>query len=440
MVSREHKLDEVYGVAREVPANYVSRGGVDGAFVNSLARDKHVVVFGSSKQGKTTLRKHTLSDDDYVVVVCNNRWTNLSFLFTAILKAAGYTVAQSSTKTVGGTYKVTAKIEGALHLPLVAKGKTGGDAGYERASEVTTKSAALELDPMDVNDIIIALENLCFDRYIFLEDFHYLPESTQTDFAVALKAFHEQSKLTFVVVGVWLDENRLIVYNGDLTERLIAVNADAWSPSQLREVIEKGEKLLNIEISEEFKVGVIKGCFESVSVVQETCHKLCEDAGVFATRAKREVIGSSVDAGAMIRGVIEKQSARYTAFLRNFAEGFQTTELEMYRWLLLPVLRASPQKLERGLTYAEIRQIIDANHPTGKVNAGNITQALQSAAALQVGKLNVKPIILDYDQSARRMNVVDRSFLIWLGHQDRGELLAEAGLPKFAEDPRQLGF
>jgi hypothetical protein len=49
--STRHRLDEVYGVARDLPINYVTRQGVDGEFVASLTRDKHIVVFGSSKQG-----------------------------------------------------------------------------------------------------------------------------------------------------------------------------------------------------------------------------------------------------------------------------------------------------------------------------------------------------------------------------------------------------
>lgn len=47
-------------------------------------------------------------------------------------------------------------------------------------------------------------------------------------------------------------------------------------------------------------------------------------------------------------------------------------------------------------------------------------------------KQGITPIILDYDQTDRKLKVVDRGFLIWLGHQDRSDLLAEAELP----DPR----
>jgi hypothetical protein len=426
---KTYRLDDVYGVTRDLPINYVEREGVDGEFIASLARDKHIVVFGSSKQGKTSLRKHSLNDDDYVVVTCSNRWASLGLLHTAILKAAGYTVEQSTTKTAEGNFKVTAKLEGKAGIPLVAQGKVGGEGSYEDKAAEAVTTAPLELDPGDVNDIIAALATIDFEKFIVLEDFHYLPDETQQDFAVALKAFHEHSPLTFIVVGVWLDENRLIQFNGDLTERVIAVNADAWSKEQLTRVIEEGDKLLNIEFDAEFTAGLIEGCFESVSVVQVACHKVCEEAGVLSTASDRAVVGEGVDAGAVIRDVVDQQSARYNTFLQNFAGGFQETQLEMYRWLLLPVLTATPSELEAGLTYGDIRRLINAHHSTGEVNPGNITQALKSTASLQV-RLGIKPIILDYDQSTRRLNVVDRGFLIWLGHQDRAELLAEAGLPE----------
>lgn len=315
-MSDKHRLDEVFGVARDIPVNYVVREAVDGTFVSSLARDKHIVVFGSSKQGKTCLRKSNLNDDDYIVVTCSNKWT-LATLHSAILKAAGYTIEQSTTRTADGTFKINAKLEGSVGVPLIARAKTGGEAAYERKTSTSTVTLALELDPGDVNDIIGALVEIGFEKFIVLEDFHYLSDEVQQDFAVALKAFHESSKLTFIVVGVWLDENRLVEFNGDLTERVLSVNADAWSRSQLSEVIELGEKLLNIGFEVAFRDGLLSGCFDSVSIVQTACHQVAEDAGISATVEEHTVVGAGVDPLVLIRDVVDKQSARYSAFLQT---------------------------------------------------------------------------------------------------------------------------
>lgn len=419
------RLDDVFGVARELPQNYVVRQSVDQHLIDALARDQHIVIYGSSKQGKTCLRKYNLRPDEYVLVTCSNKWT-LAQLHSAILKAAGYIVEGSTTKTVSGEAKVTAKFSGGFNFfGNKAQGEVGTEGGGTKEKNVETRP--LELDPADVNDIIDALDAACCPQFVVLEDFHYLPEDTQRDFAVALKAFHEDSRYSFIVVGVWRDQNRLVQQNGDLTGRVVAIDADQWTVEELREVIEFGESLLNITFSDSFKSELLDGCFQNVFIVQESCRLACEQAGVFGTQSSKRIIDA--DASELIKAAVDAHSARYRAFIINFALGFQTSQLEMYRWLLLPVLTADVADLERGLKYGELRTILNQKHPDAPINAGNITQALQSTASLQVGKMGIKPIILDYDETNRRLSVVDRSFLIWLQHQDRNELLALAELP-----------
>ena len=115
------------------------------------------------------------------------------------------------------------------------------------------------------------------------------------------------------------------------------------------------------------------------------------------------------------------------AFLTNFAEGFQQTEYDMYRWLIYAVLRTPADELETGIRRTAISRIIKEKHPAEKLNEGNITQALQNAASLQVNK-SIHPIILDYDQTTRVLSVVDRSFLVWLQHQNPAALVDELGI------------
>jgi len=70
MPERIHTVDEVFGVSRNLPLNYVTRDTVDGKLIENLSRSSHIVICGSSKQGKTSLRKYCLRGTDYVVVSC----------------------------------------------------------------------------------------------------------------------------------------------------------------------------------------------------------------------------------------------------------------------------------------------------------------------------------------------------------------------------------
>ena len=421
------KLRDVFGVVRELPLSYVARDGVDQKFIDNLTRDKHIVIYGSSKQGKTTLRKHCLTEDDYIVVSCLNTM-GLDDLHGAVLKQAGYRLEKTEIKTVGGHWKYGAEFHGEGRVPLLAAASASGNIEHGSTDKIETQRARLELDLFDVNDIIAALKEANFSKYIILEDFHYLPVDTQRNFAFALKAFHENASICFVVVGVWREKNRLIYYNGDLTSRVVSIDVDIWSSEELKAVIKAGEPILNIKVADDTVDALTKDCFESVSLLQEACYRICEGANVYETQSAYREIGGGVNTKELVRDIVNDQAGRYSAFVTNFSEGFQDTELEMYKWLVYAVLSSSVHDLETGLRRAQVSSLIKRKHPLGdKLNEGNITQALQNAAALQVQK-SIRPIIFDYDQTTRVFHVVDRSFLIWLAYQDTNDLLLELGL------------
>jgi hypothetical protein len=282
------KTDEIYGITRDLPLNYVIRKNVDDKLIENLTRRGHIVIFGSSKQGKTCLRKHCLNPDEYIVIQCSNRWS-IYDLNSAILKGAGYTITQSVRKSQTGKNKVEGQFKGNL---LFVGGKISGHEESQSTFETVEK---IEIDAEDVNDVISALNTIDFNKYIILEDFHYLPNETQNDFAIALKAFHESSKFSFIIIGVWLEENRLIVYNGDLTGRVISVNADKWSRKELLQVINDGANLLNISFSSDFIEPLLNECYDSVYIVQEACREACKLEKVNETQDELKEIGKKPD-------------------------------------------------------------------------------------------------------------------------------------------------
>ncbi|MDP1317758.1 hypothetical protein Q8H44_13135 [Acinetobacter lwoffii] len=51
-----HTTSEVFNTGRELPLNYHDRS-IDEQFINILGANTHCVIYGCSKQGKTSLRK-----------------------------------------------------------------------------------------------------------------------------------------------------------------------------------------------------------------------------------------------------------------------------------------------------------------------------------------------------------------------------------------------
>lgn len=421
-----YAVDDVFGVSRDIPLNYVDRDEVDRKFISSLTRTHHIVIYGSSKQGKTCLRKHCLNEADYIVVSCQNKW-KLGELHAAILKQAGFEITQSRSHTVSGHHKITATVTGGVKAWLVAK--LGGELKYEGQKETIDQviTTGLELDPLDANDVIRALQAIEFTKFIAVEDFHYLPDETQRDFSFALKTFHEQSRISFIITGVWREQNRLIAFNGDLTERVFSVDVDRWKPDDLRRVISDGGALMGVQFSDEFILSLLSGCNESVHLVQEACRRLCREHGIFSTTDAIPILGSGLDANRLLKAIVDDQKARYMGFLMNFSDGFQQTELEMQKWLINVILNTSTDDLKEGLRLRSVSSKLKEVHPRGaSLNPGNITQALGSATSLQSLK-GIRPIVIDYDATNRNLNIVDKGFLLWLDHQDREEILSDLG-------------
>ncbi|WP_321532647.1 hypothetical protein [uncultured Desulfuromonas sp.] len=154
MVKQEYLADDVFGINRDLPLNYVARNSADSVLIDNLSRRQHLVIYGSSKQGKTSLRKHCLNEQDYIVVHCSNKW-GLDHLHEAILKQAGYELTVSKAMATSGKQKILAKIKAGFF------GATAeGGAEAEKVQEEKTTTTPLELDPLDVNDIISALQEI----------------------------------------------------------------------------------------------------------------------------------------------------------------------------------------------------------------------------------------------------------------------------------------
>jgi hypothetical protein len=166
----------------------------------------------------------------------------------------------------------------------LGKGEVEGDVSGEKGSSQTRLTEPLQLDPSDPNDLVRALKALDFKQFVALEDFHYLPQETQEHFAFALKTVREASSITFIIVAVWREENRLIVYNGDLAGRVISVDADAWSKEDLNKVITVGEALLNVAFPEQFKKSLINQALSNVYIVQDCCYRACKQHKIHKTQ------------------------------------------------------------------------------------------------------------------------------------------------------------
>lgn len=410
-------LKNTFGTSRKILCSYVERPDVDNTFLDALAEREYIVIHGSSKQGKTSLWKKHIEETDAYKLNCGNI-RNISDLHTQILKSAGYV-----TETHTASNRIDSKIEASVPLYIFKfKSKLGA------SSTTSTTSNELSLNPEDPNDIIRALQNIRFSGNIIVEDFHYLDEQTQKHFTRTLKAFYDEGKLevTFIIVGVWQEANRLELLNGDLTGRLTTIDADTWNDEQLRKVVRLGEENLKIKLNPELVDKLIHYCEGAVYLLQDACYKACEKYIDTPMTADMLVEG---DGERLIKEEIKKQRGRYERFLTNYTEDNQPSEFSIRKWIaaiFISYVRIRHNK--SFVSYTELKDGLAQFHPRSKgekgINSGNLTSALQAIGKRQQ-KLEVNPPILNYDANRHILYIVDRGFAIWLKHEDV-EIIDEA--------------
>ena len=91
-------LEKVFGIATKPVESYHEREQVDGRFVEALHSHHHIVIYGSSKQGKTALRQKHIEDDGYIKYCCGPRST-AEDIYQFLLNGAGVRLDVSEAKS-----------------------------------------------------------------------------------------------------------------------------------------------------------------------------------------------------------------------------------------------------------------------------------------------------------------------------------------------------
>lgn len=410
----EELVKSTFGTSPKVPSSYVERNGIDDKFKEAIKEHTHIIIHGSSKQGKTSLWKRHVPEDKLLHISCGTIDT-LSDLHEQILKSAGYRVTATRTNTTSPSLCAS------FSFPFIdVKGKVGMDITSETASH------EIQINTSDANDIIRALKAVKYSGHIVLDDFHYLPENTQRAFSHSLKTFYDRySDVSFIIVGVWKEANRLESYNGDLSSRIITIDADNWTDSDLKKVISTGQTLLNVRFDEKFQDELVKRSEGTVYLLQEACKAACISFIRTHAHPTGHVTG---DAEKLIADAIKSEQGRCETFITDFCRGKKETEYGVSRWTLISLILAAIKCNKTVIRRSQITTLLAELHPMSHgskpINNGLITQALTSTSKRQLS-IGARPPVLSYDKTTRQLHIVDHAFAMWLQHVDH-TVLTEA--------------
>lgn len=413
------RLDQVFGVSSVLPEyTYVDRCKLDSTFRYIVGSNKHVVIYGASKQGKTVLRKKNLPEENCIKIQCTSS-TEVSDIYTEIIRQLDVKLAKSGSAENTDNYGRNAKLSAEIKTPIArASGELGES--HRRNSRHTTQYEITGNSSDNIYFITDIIKQSA--KRVVIEDFHYLSEDEKKKFAFSLKSFWD-SHVFFIIVGVWSEENYLQLYNGDLAGRVNEIDV-RWTDSEIGQVISKGEKTLRIKFSEKIINSLIKDSMQNVGLLQRLAEKLCMRHGITERQQDKAKSVSNFGHYANIRKKIcDEDSRRYIRFGEIISKGLRRNisgrGKNPYEKIIGTCLNGfTHDELCEGISREELLEKIRDKYRLS-TSSNSIYQALRRLEKLQQ-QGEISPIVFLYNEKTHKIKLADKQLLFfkdYSGHQ-----------------------
>ena len=410
----------VFGVSNAYIDTYIDRPEVDELFSDGLKSRKHIIVYGSSKQGKSSLIREHIIDDEKIVVECTPR-TTLTDIYKSVLRQLNVELEEKkiSKKSRKVTGDIGTKVK--LKIPFIGGGegniKTGGSSITSNSTIFKYVESNLDL-AQDVSEVI----KFCgFKGHIVIENFHYLPLSIQKDFSFDLRTF-EDNNILFIILGIWRERNRLTQFNGDLIDRLIEVPVEPWSDADFMKVIKEGEPILNVSFENLYKK-IIEIANGSIGVLQELCKHTCLKGNVKKTNYNSTIILEDNHLEDAVKIKIGDYSSRHIKCMEEFISGDET-KLNLPYYFIKAVLEVDLEMYATGINKPVIEDLIIDTTKQGKsIRKNDFTRFFNHLVEYQIKK-EISPPIFDFDKGTQSIKIIDSTFMFFIKHKNRGELMS----------------
>lgn len=425
------KTDDVYGVSNQQIESYIERNHVDDKFVEGLKSQRHIIVYGASKQGKTALINKHLKTDDFVRVDCAPNSTPLD-LYKSVLRQLNVEFNEERSlenfKEINPNTGIKAKVK----IPFFGEAEANAGISGKSYEKEVLKFTSVEFNLGLAQDIAEILKSFNSKARIILENFHYLDEDVQKQLAFDLRIF-EDHNILFIVLGIWREKNRLSQYNGDLLDRMLEVPVEPWSTEDFIRVLREGEPLLNVSFSEIDQL-IVDASFGSIGVFQELCNNSCKLRGVTETNQNDTIEITPEDLQQAIRLKLEDYAGRHVRALETLIEqrAKSSDEVPLYiaHYFVNAILKNKFDDIRKGFHRKDIHEMIKREHHRPEdVRASDLSYFLHNIVASQIKK-SIIPPIFDYDRNTRMLIIIDSTFYFFLENANKDDILEDLGNPE----------
>lgn len=394
---KKFRLEEVFVPAGYPKYTYSKRADLEKKLnMGKINKAKHLLVFGPSKCGKSSLWKNIFSEMEIIKIPLNSN-KSLDDVYCEILEdlEAYYTADKLQELSLKSSFLGDLKAK--LSIMFEARTQIGLESSYKESE----KKVKVARQVIASNLVIKYLKPT--KKTILFEDYHYANEDLKTQLAQDLKAFSDDNcQIIFISVQHKITE--LLKYNHDLQLRVTSIPVGFFEPENLHDIIQTGERLLNIEFAYNVKQMILNEAMNSAALTQDICQKICLENSILETANYKKVISDIVYVSNACKLIAEENRAFYEEFSRLvIAGGRSDGTTEKYKWFLKMIKEYEIG--DQGISNTEVLQKLKTMGHTS-INQTSVTTGLDYLPKLII-KRNLSPLF-DYDSKTNTFFVMDK--------------------------------
>lgn len=298
-----YQTREVFTPTKPARIAFVNRTAVNDKLVNALRTPgKQIVVYGHSGTGKTTLLINKLHEtyEWHITTRCMKGLTFEQLLLDAFDQLEPHYISDTTT---------------------TAKKSTGVDlsSSYQLLSAKITATSATEKAEKSVRILPPQLTPQALGKFLgaaracwVLEDFHKIDSSEKQRLAQLMKVFMDMAddypELKIVAIGAVDTARQVVEYDDEMKNRVAEISVPLMTADEIKEIIKKGEKALNVRFSPNIVGVVAKHSNGLASVCHHLCLNMCDAAGIEMTARGEHVELTNEDCEAAVKTYVDEAS------------------------------------------------------------------------------------------------------------------------------------
>lgn len=322
-------------------------------------------------------------------------------------------ISRTEKTEYSGKVEVGGRAGGEAGIPLVAKGKAEaeGKIGGE-LKKSTERVFALEALQQVIKDIAGS------DYTVFIDDFHYIQPSEQEAIGRQIKEATEAG-VRICAASVPHRADDVVRSNPELRGRVVAINTERWTESELEQIGYKGFQAMNMDIAPSVLKKLASEAFGSPQLMQAICLNLCFELHIEETLpAQKRIDPNLFD----LQNIFERTStySDFSTMVNRLHAGPKLRGAErkefkfnddtvgdVYRSVLLAIKTGSP-----NLTIAyddmmrRIREVCIDNAPSGSSVSNTLGHMTDIASTVQVAP------VIEWEEDT--LHIIEPYFLFFL--------------------------